>query len=125
MQDLINNKIPPHEPKLKATLEELAEISEQLVSVGGARAVTMAAQAMRHRWDLLLTEATRLDQGLGGLTKLVDLLPRLTTELGEWIEDRNDEIGNREKVPLEISELRQLTKAEDVRHLRPFHSPSN
>lgn len=114
MQEFINTTVPQHEPGLKATLAALADISEQLETAGGSPALKMGAQALRHRWDLMLTEATRLDQGLGGLTKLVALLPRLADELGQWIDEEDLEIANRDRCPLEIVALTKLIKSEDV-----------
>ena len=121
MQEFINTEIPQHEPDLKATLEALAGISEQLEETGGSPAIKMGAQALRHRWDLLLTEATRLDQGLGGLTKLVALLPRLADELGQWVEEQDMEIANRDRCSLEMKSLTQLLKKEDVRTAATTH----
>ncbi|KAI6659332.1 actin binding domain-containing protein [Oopsacas minuta] len=114
--DFINTTIPQHEPGLKATLSALADISEQLEGAGGSPAIKMGAQALRHRWDLLLTEATRLDQGLGGLTKLVALLPRLADELGQWIDEEDLEIANRDRCELDINSLTKLIKNEDRFH---------
>lgn len=66
------------------------------------------------RWDLMLTEAARLDQGLGDLTTLVALLPAQAEELSKWIVEQDSVLCSREICALEIKTFKTQVKTEDV-----------